>query len=261
MTLQTQFKGASRLPLPNTTKTIGNFGGEFCGGSLLRSFEVSCNTAFAQLALRIGLTKLVTMAERFGLDAPLPFDLNAVPSCIASPFSGFTCEEPTLGNAFPPYVGIGQQSVGVTPLQMALVGAAVENGGLLMRPHVVDRVLDAQTNSRILQVSPQSVRRVLSKRTDALMRRAMIAVVQAGTGAVVHFRDAKKGIIGGKTGTAQTGREGEPPHVWFVAWGPHVAVAVVVENGGSLKSEATGGKVAGPIAKALLEYVLDHDLA
>jgi peptidoglycan glycosyltransferase len=259
MTLQTSFRSMSRMSLPGTNRTLGNFGGSFCGGSMLNSFRVSCNTAFAQLALRIGLGKLNTMSERFGLNAPLPFDLRAVPSCVASPPSGFSCDTPTQQNAFPPYVGIGQQSVGVTPLQMALVAAAVENGGLLMQPHVVDRIIDAEKNSILERVEPKRIRRVMSKRTSDLMRRAMIEVVRSGTGTVVGFRDGRRGIIGGKTGTAQTGRR-EPPHVWFVAWGPKVAVAVVVENGGSLASEATGGRVAGPIAKALLEYAMANDL-
>ncbi|MCA1829988.1 MAG: penicillin-binding transpeptidase domain-containing protein [Actinomycetota bacterium] len=261
MTLNTSFRATSRLSLPNTTKTLGNFGGEFCGGSLLRSFEVSCNTAFAQLALRIKLGKLVSMAERYGLDSQLPIELNAIPACVASPPSGFTCDTPDEGNAFPPYVGIGQQSVGVTPLQMALVGATVENGGQLMKPHVVSKVLDAETNSVLVTIKPDVIRRVLSTHSDQLMRKLMTGVVCAGTGTVVHFRHPCSGQIGGKTGTAQTGRPGEPPHVWFVAWGPHIAVAVVVENGGTLKSEATGGKVAGPVARALLEYAMDHHLA
>jgi peptidoglycan glycosyltransferase len=84
------------------------------------------------------------------------------------------------------------------------------------------------------------------------LRDLMIDVVDNGTGRPAAIRSLR-GEMGGKTGTAQTGVEGEPPHVWFIAFAPHIAVAVVVENGGDLADAATGGKVAGPIARALIE--------
>jgi peptidoglycan glycosyltransferase len=82
----------------------------------------------------------------------------------------------------------------------------------------------------------------------------MVAVVESGTGTAARMEGVQ---VAGKTGTAQTGIEGANPHTWFIAFAPaddpQLAVAVIVENGGSFGSEATGGAVAAPIAKALLE--------
>jgi peptidoglycan glycosyltransferase len=251
MTEQTSFRSYTRLDLPDTDKSLGNFGGETCGGSILHSFEVSCNTTFAQVGLRIGQDKLVTMAERFGLDGNLDFDLELLPSCVQAPAAGRECDTPDLARPFVAYSAIGQYSVRVTPLQMAVVGATVENGGYVPRPHVVERVVD-ENNRLLLHIKPQRSKRIYSAKVAKEMQHLMRSVVCNGTGRVVGFRDACKGV-GGKTGTAQTGIPNDPPHVWFVAWEKGIAVAAVVENGGTLRSEATGGRVAGPIAKAMLE--------
>ena len=79
----------------------------------------------------------------------------------------------------------------------------------------------------------------------------MINVVKFGTGTNAQIPGVE---VGGKTGTAQTGVEGEFPHTWFISFAPHIAVAVIVEHGGNLGNEATGGKVSAPIARALMEY-------
>lgn len=255
MTLNTSFRSQRRLDLPDTDKTLGNFGNSTCGGSLLRAFMVSCNTAFAQIGLRVGEEKLVKMATDFGLNRSPEFDLTALPSCVQAPFTGRACDEPDLSRPFVAYTSIGQGNVRVTPLQMALVAGTVANGGYVPKPFIVNQVLD-RGGKVLQQTEPERSKRIYPSKTAQAMRKAMIEVVRGGTGRVVGFKDARKGIIGGKTGTAQTGREGEAPHVWFVAFGPKIAVAVVVENGGSLRSEATGGKVAGPIAKALLEAAM-----
>ena len=84
------------------------------------------------------------------------------------------------------------------------------------------------------------------------MRRMMIDTVRSGTGRPAGFRDAGRGTVGGKTGTAQTGIQGQAPHVWFAAFAPTIAVAVIVENGGDDGNRASGGRTAGPIASALV---------
>jgi peptidoglycan glycosyltransferase len=261
LTPATTFPNPRELDLPDTDKTLGNFGGSACRAgariSIAQGFRISCNTTFAQVAMRIGREKLVEVAKRFGIASSLGFDLPVVPSCIRAPFTGNFCDDPDLTRPFVAYSGIGQGDVRMTPLQMALVGAVVANGGYVVRPYVVQTVLDA-SGKVVRETEPRRSKRIYSARTARQLREMMIDVVRRGTGAVVRFRDARKGVIGGKTGTAQTGIPDEPPHVWFVAWGPGVAVAVAVENGGSLRSEATGGKVAGPIAKALLEAATER---
>ena len=136
---------------------------------------------------------------------------------------------------------------------MALVAAAASNGGMLVRPHVVREIQDF-TGKVVHTVSPEPDGPIFSRQTAETLRDLMIDVVDNGTGRPAAI-PSLRGEMGGKTGTAQTGVEGENPHVWFIAFGPGIAVAVVVENGGDAGGDATGGRVAGPIAKALIEAV------
>lgn len=254
----TTFPNPRSLNIPDTDKNLRNFGGGSCPGggriTMAQGFRVSCNSTFAQVGLRIGEKKLRAMAGKLGLDQAPGFDVAAVPSCMTA-IPGGGCDARALNRPFTAFSAIGQGSVQVTPLQMARIAATVANGGFVPRPYLVDQILSPDAGV-IRKTEPQLSDRVMSKRSARDLRQMMIDTVRFGTGRVVGFRHARQGIIGGKTGTAQTGREGEPPHVWFVAFGPGIAVAVVVENGGSLRSEATGGRVAGPIAKALVDKVV-----
>ncbi|MBI4728366.1 MAG: penicillin-binding protein 2 [Acidobacteria bacterium] len=244
---------ATRLPfdralhLPGQSKPVRNFGGSTCGGSVRRALLVSCNTAFARIGLRLGWKKLYDMATRFGLNRESGLDIPAAPSCLRT-IAG-ECSDPSMPKAEVAKSAFGQQNVRVTPLQMALVAAAVQNGGYLVRPHVVREVQD-YSGFVVRRFAPAREGPVYSRKVAKWLREMMIDVVRFGTGRVVGFRGRG---IGGKTGTAQTGVEGEAPHVWFVAFAPGIAVAVVVEHGGDLRSEATGGKVAGPIARKVIE--------
>lgn len=260
MTVATTFPDPNSLDLPDTDKNLTNFGKRACVGgriSLGHAFTISCDTTFAQIALKLGVKKLVAMAEKFGFDRAPDFDLEAIPSCMKAPFTGLQCEDPDINRPFLAYSGIGQGDVRTTPLQMALVGAAIQNGGYLLRPYVVDRVVDA-TGKIVKRTKPERSERIYSAKTARDMRKLMSSVTCAGTGAGIGFKRKCSGLIGGKTGTAQTGIKNDPPDVWFVAWGPGIAVAVAVENGGGAGAEATGAQVAGPIAKALLEAALDQ---
>jgi penicillin-binding protein A len=260
MTLQTSFPNPSRLNLPDTDKTLRNFGGGSCAGggfiTLLHGFEVSCNTTFAQVAMRVGIKKFASVAERYGIDDSLNFDIDSVPSCMEAVPGGACQVPPDLSRPATAYSGIGQQDVRMTPLQMAVVGATVANGGRVPHPYLVQQILDP--DGRVIKnTGPSLSRRIYSARTASNLRQMMINVVRFGTGTVVGF--PRNITVGGKTGTAQTGISGQAPHVWFVAWSKGIAVAVVVENGGSLGSDATGGRVAGPIAKAVLLKVLANN--
>ncbi|MFA5890685.1 MAG: penicillin-binding transpeptidase domain-containing protein [Actinomycetota bacterium] len=259
MKTTTTFPNPRRLNLPDTDKALRNFSGGACAGggriSMARGFRVSCNTTFAQIAMKIGPTKLEAMATKFGLNGDPVFDIPLVPSCVRA-FPGAGCDiAQDLSRPATAYSGIGQQDVRITPLQMALVAATVENSGKVARPYLVSRIRDA-SGKVIYHTVPRVSKPIYSKATAKGMRAMMADVACRGTGRVVGLRNSCSGKVGGKTGTAQTGVKGEAPHVWFVAWGDGVAVAVVVENGGDLGADATGGRVAGPIAKALLERAL-----
>ena len=245
------------LELPLTDRTLKNFSGGACAGggriSMAQALRVSCNTTFAQIGMELGPEKIEEMTRRFGFGTPpIGFDLQAVSSCfVAEPGTG--CAEPSLDAPQTAFSSIGQFSVRVTPLQMAIVAAAASNGGMLVRPHVVREIQDF-TGKVIHVVSPEPDGPIFSRQTAETLRDLMIDVVDNGTGKPAAI-PSLRGEMGGKTGTAQTGVEGENPHVWFIAFGPGIAVAVVVENGGDAGGDATGGRVAGPIAKALIEAV------
>jgi penicillin-binding protein A len=245
-----QFPRLTELPLPQTTRTLKNFGGERCGGNIEESFTVSCNTTFGQLGLDLG-ERFASGIEQFGLNKPAP-DTDVNPRVVPSigPRRGtFKDNQPLFAQA-----AIGQNQIEVTPLQMAMVAAAVANKGTMMVPHVVSEVRDAQ-NRTVRRIRPMVYRQAMRPDTAATLTQYMIDVVQHGTGTAAQIAGVQ---VAGKTGTAQV--EGQAPHAWFVAFAPAenpvYAVAVLVEHGGSLGSEATGGRVAAPIAAQMLRVLL-----
>ena len=246
------FPVRTELTLPQSTNTLKNFGGESCGGTLVNSFTVSCNTTFGQLGLQIGDQFVAGMAK-FGIGQAPPIDLSpgAVPS--VGPAAGtFQSNQPQFALA-----GIGQGAVAVTPLQMALVADGIANGGVIMQPHVASEIRDAN-DKLIRRIDPSPWMTATTPQVAQAVTQMMIQVVNspAGTGTAAQI----PGItVAGKTGTAQT-IPGQPPHAWFVAFAPaeapRFAVAVIVEHGGNANQEATGGRVAAPIAAQMLKLAL-----
>jgi peptidoglycan glycosyltransferase len=252
------FLNPRELKLPLTTRTLPNFNGRACAGggriSMADGLRVSCNTTFAQIGMKVGAAKLNAMAEKFGFGAaPKGFDLPAAASCLVA-VPGAACGDPTLDAPQTAFSSIGQFNVRVTPLQMAVVAATVANLGRVPQPHVVREIRDFSGQPvKTIDLPPSDP--IYSDSTATTLRRLMINVVDRGTGQPAAIKSLA-GEMGGKTGTAQTGVQGEAPHVWFIAFAPGIAVAVVVENGGILADLATGGRVAGPIARALIEAKL-----
>lgn len=250
-TPDTEFPVVRSIDLPQTTNELQNFGGSNCGGTLFESFVKSCNTTFGTLGLQMG-NAFVPAMERFGIHHRLPLDLSnpgAVRSTGPAPGS-FDDNQPEFA-----YAGIGQGLVATTPLQMALVAASVANGGLAATPHVAGQILDAR-GTVVRTMNPGPWQRAMSPEAAGAINQMMVAVVERGTG-----RNARvDGVtVAGKTGTAQVDGQ-TAPHAWFVGYAPaenpRFAIAVLIEHGGGSGDEATGGRVAAPIAGDVLAQLL-----
>jgi len=247
------------LDLPQTTKMLQNFGGEHCMGgapklTLAQALQVSCNVVFGEIGLALGADKLAAQARAFGF-APvsgagdIPFQVPFVTGVFPDP-SYFAERLPAVALS-----AIGQDNVAANPMQMALVAAAIANGGVEMQPQLVQEIRDP-TGRVIETFPPQPYGTPISAQTATWLTQMMVNVVRAGTGTAAQIPGV---TVAGKTGTAQHGT-GLAPHAWFVSFAPAenptIVVAVIVLDGGSLGSDATGGLVAAPIAKAVMEAAL-----
>ncbi len=234
------------LTLPNTSTTLENFNGSTCSPteeqSLIDALTISCNTAFAQLGIDLGEEAIRDMSEAFGLDGE-SFDipLRVEPSSI-----GDIESDAALGQT-----SIGQRDVRMTPLQAAMVAAAVANDGTLMRPYLVDQVR-APDLSVLDQTDPDVFSEPVSADIANQLTEMMVSVVDNGSGRAAQIPGVQ---VAGKTGTAQV-REDVPDHNWFIGFAPadnpQIAVAVFVANGGG-----TGGDVSAPIAQRVLQAYLE----
>jgi len=241
--------GPAELDLPQTGKNLPNDFSGPCGAndkvSLQDALRISCNTAFGSVGLDLGGDALREQAKKFGFGQALAIPLKVTPSSFpASPDPPQTAQS-----------AIGQFEVRVTPMQMAMVSAGIANGGVVMQPQLVKDVLSAEREV-IQRPQPQRFSEAVSGQVAAELTQMMEAVVNDGTGKRAQISGVR---VAGKTGTAQQGA-GRPPNAWFTAFAPaddpKVAVAVVVEDGGTLGDAASGGRVAAPIAKQVIEAVL-----
>jgi len=248
----------NELDLPLTDATIENFGGSTCSGgsqiTLADALRQSCNVVFGAVGLELGADRLAEQARAYGFTAEagedlVPFDIPWSSGVFPAPET-FEGRDPAVAIS-----AIGQQDVAANPLQMALVGAAIANDGAEMQPRLVTEARDP-SGRVIAEFQPKEFSRPLSPENAAALTQMMVGVVESGTGTAAQIPGV---TVAGKTGTAQHG-EDENPHAWFVCFAPaeapEVAVAVIVLDGGSLGSEATGGQVAAPIARAVVEAAL-----
>lgn len=213
----------------------------------------SVNTYFAQVAVKLGKATMRRYMRRLGFDQRVPVDLPADQRAASGERLHGRILDPTSRYVDVGRMGIGQDKLAVTPLQMAMVAAAVANGGVLVRPHITDRIVD-QDGRTVRRIGTQEIDRVMSPQTANEVRDMMKNVIKEGTGTAA----ALSGIdVAGKTGTASVGPTGANlTQPWFIAFAPadhpRVAVAVTVERtvGGF------GGTVAAPIAKSVMEALL-----
>jgi peptidoglycan glycosyltransferase len=221
--------------------TIYDFGKKTHGElTFSQALVVSCNIAFAQIGLKLGASSLTHYAEAFGWNKPIPFDLPTEASKIQR---ASTMDPVELASA-----SFGQGQDLATPLQMAQVAATVANGGVVMRPYLVNEIQDY--NGKIIkQYGARKLNQAISKETADTLTDIMVKVVDDGTGTAAQIDGVS---VAGKTGTAEV--EGQDPHSWFICFAPaddpKIAVAVLVENGGE------GGKTAAPIAREVLMEAL-----
>jgi peptidoglycan glycosyltransferase len=246
-TPDTTFPDPAEFPLPGSTATVSNAGGGACNNgvstTLLRAFVRSCNTTFARIAIEVGAESIGEVANNVGFNGEISFPWTVAQS--AFPTAELSLDPAALGQS-----GIGERDVRATPLQMALIAAAVANQGSIQDPYLVGRIFDAD-GTEVEVIVPGPAPQAFSVETAAVMSQMMERVVTEGTGRLA----AVPGIrVAGKTGTA-TGEEGRP-HAWFIGFGPveqpSIAVAVFVESGGDLGENASGGSVAAPIAAQVI---------
>ncbi|MET1008223.1 MAG: penicillin-binding protein 2 [Propionibacteriaceae bacterium] len=242
----TEVPSPDKLRLPNTKTDLSN--STNCGGNkttIQHALEVSCNTAFANLGIELGDDALRAQADKFGFDQRHLSDLNGV----ASKFPDDIDPAQTALSA------IGQFDVAASPLQMAMVSAAIANDGVLMDPYVVSMVQSPDLNP-LSTHKPTQLSQAMTTENAKELNAMMVSVVANGTG-----RNAKiPGVdVGGKTGTAQSDPK-RKPFAWFTSFAPakdaKVAVAVIVEDADIPRNDIAGGRVAAPIAKAVMEAAL-----
>jgi peptidoglycan glycosyltransferase len=253
----TRIPAVNALPLPGTTVKLRNFGGEQCADgktdTLDHALTISCNTAFAQLGMELGTETIKQQAALFGMDD----NDFSMPLRVAGSSTGPIIDAAALAQS-----SIGQRDVRVTPLQAAMISAAIANHGTLMKPYLVSEE-QAPNLSVLSHTDPQVVDQAMTSQQADELTQMMVDVVNKGTGTAAQIPGIS---VAGKTGTADNGPQNpdgsyvNPPHAWFSGFAPadnpKIAVAVILENGGVNGNETTGGLAAAPVAQAVMKAYL-----
>ncbi|MFD4396841.1 peptidoglycan D,D-transpeptidase FtsI family protein [Kitasatospora sp. NPDC058478] len=236
--------------LPGTQTVLNNESPlEKCGNATVKSgMDQSCNTVYAKMGADLGKDKMRAQAEKFGFNSTIDTPVRSEKSIFPSSASlDGTAQD-----------SIGQHDTRATPLQMAMVSAAIANNGSLMQPYLVDQERSASLTT-ISKHTEKQFSQPMSPATAQKMQDLMVSVVDNGTGKNAKIPGLQ---VGGKTGTAQHGEDNAGlPFAWFTSWakttdGQSVAVAVVVEDGSNNRDGISGGRLAAPIAKAVMQAVL-----
>jgi peptidoglycan glycosyltransferase len=215
------------------------------------ALEHSINAVFCEIGKSLGARLILDYTKRFGFYSVPPLETPVNERAISGLYDKGRLFFPK--NDFqvdPGRLAFGQERLQVTPLQMAMVAAAIANRGIVMRPYTVERVVSPD-GSTVTRTKPDELGRAVSAQTASEVASMMEAVVRGGTGTAAQLPGIS---VAGKTGTAETGVS----HVntaWFICFAPvespQVAVAVVLE-----RQSGTGGTTAAPIAKAIMEALI-----
>ncbi|MFJ4874245.1 peptidoglycan D,D-transpeptidase FtsI family protein [Streptomyces sp. NPDC088745] len=237
--------------MPGTRTELKNEGTIPCENATPRvALRWSCNTVFGKLGSDLGADKMKETAEKFGFNSeqftPVRSNASVWPKKLNPSQTALS--------------SIGQFDTSATPLQMAMVTAAIANDGKLMTPYMVDKLTDPNLDV-VKQTDPTEMSQPLSPDNAQKVQQMMETVVKEGTGTRAQINGV---TVGGKTGTAQHGVNNEGnPYAWFISYaktdkGSPVAVAVVVEDSEAARGDISGGGLAAPIAKNVMKAVLDR---
>ncbi|MEU3663367.1 penicillin-binding transpeptidase domain-containing protein [Streptomyces sp. NPDC032940] len=240
-----------QLPDTNTDLSNENPNAPCENATIRTALQYSCNNVFAKMAVDLGQDKLRAMAEKFGFndatqDVPVRAYTSVYPKDMNRPSTALT--------------GIGQFDVTATPLQMAMVSAALANDGKLVSPHMVSQITGGDGDVLEDYDDSAGTERIVSSDTARQLQSAMRTVVDEGTGSNAQIAGA---TVGGKTGTAQHGENNsKTPYAWFTSYAKsdssdrQVAVAVLVEQSDAARSEVSGNGLAAPVARAMMQAAL-----
>jgi penicillin-binding protein A len=228
----------------DTTRPFGRL-------NLADALKYSVNSVFCNVGKQLGAKLLVRYSKRFGFYEDPPLETPSSERAPSGLYKGTKLFDPAVDTDVDPgRFAFGQERLLVTPLQMAMLAATIANDGVLMRPYVVDRVV-APDGSIVVRNRPDEIRRAVSPETARAVQEMMVAAVEGGTGTAAQIPGV---VVGGKTGTAETGVAGLNT-TWFIAFAgrgePEYAIAVVVEQ-----QNSTGGETAAPVARDVLQALL-----
>ncbi|WP_431043991.1 peptidoglycan D,D-transpeptidase FtsI family protein [Streptomyces sp. P1-3] len=235
----------TRVPLPNHSPTAP------CkNASLNVAMQHSCNNVYGKVSSDLGKDDMRETAEKFGFNNP---KVDTPTRAVESVFPD-KMDRPQTAMS-----GIGQSSVRATPLQIAMMTAAIANDGKLMKPYMVDRLRDPDLDT-LEKFEPKEMSEAVSEDTAKKVQKMMEDTAEKGTGRPGRISGV---TVGAKTGTAQRGVNNNlPPLAWFISYakqgdGSPVAVAVMIDPDDSIpRDQISGGGLAGPIAKKVMQAVL-----
>jgi peptidoglycan glycosyltransferase len=221
--------------------------------TLATALQFSVNSVFCNIGLELGARQLVKQAKKFGFYERPPLETPESERLASGLYRNGSLYDPKRDRDVDAgRMAFGQERLLVTPEQMAMVAGTIGNDGILMRPYVVEKIVtpNGKTRSR---TKPTKIRRAVSPAAARDIGAMMIRAVQAGTGTAAQISGLE---IGGKTGTAETGVDGNNT-TWFIAFAgdpgkkPKLAIAVVLQN-----QSLTGGATAAPIARQVMQALL-----
>jgi len=219
--------------------------------TLTKALALSVNTVWAQVAERLGKRTLARYMDRFGFDREPELDYPSREMSISAEYSHGAPIAPTSEEVDVGRMGIGQDKLEVTALQMAQVASAVADRGTLMVPHLTQRIVNSE-GATVQRIQPRVQSHVMKRSTAEAVTRMMEAVVNEGTGTPAQIPGVQ---VAGKTGTAETQLGNAPNNAWFIAFAPashpRVAVAVTLQD-----VPGYGATYAAPVARELIERLL-----